>query len=362
MVRVMPDEPAGQPSRSTWKIAAVLAVLIAVTGAVGAVVAAVQRPPTSSPPEPTTPPTAFPFPSVAPTPVPRGPVVGFGSSVASDPATHNVVVFGGVDSYDTTWLWDGARWSLARPLVSPRGRFDAAVAYDPVTRLVMLFGGRLGPGQIENDTWAWSGTNWHEINTGTNDLPAGEGALMAWDDATRQMVLVTPPDTNGGSETWVWAGSHWVSKSYGDLPVGAFGSGMSFDPVSRSLLFIQELPPRGARTATWQWGGSRWRKLRANIAAAPAGIALDPASGRVLLCATIPGAPAPQLWSWSGVEWVPLRDSQLPIQPEAETTDLDHGRMLIFGSLTQPNQGSPQPLEVWWWSGHGLQRLDVGTT
>jgi hypothetical protein len=95
-------EPAGQPPRNRWIILAAFAALIAATGTVGAVVAALQRPPTSGPPERTPLPTPFPFPTGAPTPEPSGPVDGFGFSVADDPATHRVVVFGGIDSYDTT--------------------------------------------------------------------------------------------------------------------------------------------------------------------------------------------------------------------------------------------------------------------
>lgn len=359
MVSAMGDDPPGQPPRSKWMIAAALAVLIAVAGGVGAVVAILQRPPTLSPPRPTPTGTPFPFPSPPPTPVPGGPVLGFGFSAVDDPAAHQVLVFGEVDSYDTTWLWDGTRWSLARPLLSPPGRFGAAAAYDPATRQVLLFGGRLAPGQIENDTWAWNGTSWSELNTGAGGPPAGEGALMAWDDATRQMVLVTSFAFNA-KKTWVWAGTHWVPRPNRDLPAGAFGGGMSFDPVSRTLLLVSPTPRNGAGTSTWLWDATGWRETRANLAAASCGVALDPASGHLLLCATTPGAPAAELWSWTGVAWIRLRDSQLPVQPEAATTDLDHGHLAIFGSLTQSTQGSPQPLEVWWWSGHGWQRIDAG--
>ena len=44
-----------------------------------------------------------------------------------------VSVFGGIDSYNDTWLWNGTRWSLAKPSLSPAGRFGAAAAYDPAT-------------------------------------------------------------------------------------------------------------------------------------------------------------------------------------------------------------------------------------
>jgi hypothetical protein len=359
MVRFMGDEPPGHPPRSKWRIAAALAVLIAVTGGVGAVVATLERP-TSSPPRPTPTGTPFPFPSFPLTPVPSGPVLGFGFSAVDDPATHQLLVFGGVDSYDTTWLWNGARWSLARPLVSPAGRFGAAAAYDPATRQVMLFGGRLAPGEVENDTWAWNGTIWNEMDTGIDGPPVSEGASMAWDNATGQMVLVTPAAFNEKGSTWVWGGNHWLPRPSGDLPAGAFGAGMTFDSATRTLLLVSATPPNSAGTSTWRWDATGWREIRANIAAAACGVALDPATGHLLLCGTKPGAPAAQLWSWSGVAWAPLLDSQLPIQPEAETTDLNHGVLVILGSLTQTSQGSPQPLELWAWSGAVWQRLDAG--
>jgi hypothetical protein len=150
-----------------------------------------------------------------------------------------------------------------------------------------------------------------------------------------------------------------MRRPAGDLPVGAFGRGMFFDPISRTLLFVGTTPPSGAGTSTWQWRGSSWHELPASMSAAPTGVALDPSSGRLLLCGTMPGAPAPQLWAWSGVTWAPMPASNLPIQPEAVTSDLIQNEFVILGSLTQPSQGSPQPLQLWWWSGHGWVESDV---
>jgi hypothetical protein len=288
-------------------------------------------------------------------------VLGSGFSVADDPASHFVVLFGGIDSYDTTWLWDGNQWSDIQPSVSPPGRFGAAAAYDPVTRQVLLFGGRLAPGELVNDTWAWDGATWRELDVGSGGPPPGEGSLMAWDAAAGQMVLVAPSAASAGSQTWVWAGGHWARRLTGDLPVGASGRGMSFDPVSRTLLFVGTTPSNGAGTSTWQWRGSSWHGLPAALTAAPAGVALDPSSARLLLCGTMPGAPAPELWTWDGARWAPVPASQLPLEPEAVSSDLILGQLFILGSARQPNQGSPQPLELWSWTGHAWVESDVRT-
>jgi hypothetical protein len=339
-------------------MAALFAVLIAVTATVGTVVAGVQRPP-ASPPRP----TPFRFPTFAPTPVPMAPVLAFGFSAADDPATQRVVVFGGVDSYDTTWLWDGRRWALAHPRSSPPGRFGAAIAYDPATHVVMLFGGRLAPGPIVNDTWAWDGTTWRLLDDGVNGLPPGEEAQMAWDDARAEMMLVTRTDANTGGETWTWAASHWTRERPGDLAVDPSAGPMAFDPVSRALLMVVPSPPDGAHSLTLRWDGSAWGVVNSN-GPAVASMALDPKAGALILycapaCSTPVGVQA-NIWQWTGNAWLPHAGAPPPVMVEAEIADPDRSQLLILGSVFPPNQGSPQPLNVWSWDGAGWVPLGSG--
>ncbi len=331
--------------RPRFRVVATLAGIIVVAGAAGAVVALGQR----SPPPPPTTSTASSVPAVTPSPVPAQPVLGFGASVADDPASHQVIAFGGVDSYDTTWLWGGGGWSLARPPVSPPGRFGAAAAYDPTSRWVLLFGGRLGPGEVVNDTWAWDGNDWLERDVGgAGAPPPGEGALMAWDDATQQMVLVTPGITAAG-ETWVWTGARWLRQLTGDLPLNAAGRGLAFDPASHRLLLVGARLPTGAVGSTWEWAGDRWHALPGATPIGQGGVALDPATGRLLLCGTVSG-PVEELWTWIGERWMAVPNSELPRVTLALVPDIDHHRLLLLGVIAEPNQGSPEPLEVWYWN------------
>jgi hypothetical protein len=337
-------------------MAAVFAILIAVTATVGAVVATVQRP-TASPPLP----TPFRVPTFPPTPVPSVPVLGFGFSAVDDPAIHRVVVFGGVDSYDTTWLWDGRRWALAHPRSSPPGRFGAAIAYDSATRVVMLFGGRLAPGQVVNDTWAWDGTTWRLLDNGVNGPPPGEVAQMAWDDARAQMMLVTRTDSNTGGETWTWSASHWTRESKGELAVDPASGPMAFDPLSRALLMVVPAPPDGAHSWTMRWDGSSWRVVNSS-GPAVAAMALDPRSGVLTLyCAPTCMTPAgvePTMWGWTGKAWLPRAGPPPPFAIEAEVTDTDRSELLILGSEFPPTQSSPQPVAVWSWNGAGWGLLE----
>ena len=66
IVEVMGDEPPGR----RWRPAAALAVLVAVTAAVGVLIAIVQRPPTHAPIRPTPIPTSIPTPTQSATQTP----------------------------------------------------------------------------------------------------------------------------------------------------------------------------------------------------------------------------------------------------------------------------------------------------
>ena len=201
---------------------------------------------------------------VTPSPVPNEPQAGLGFTVADDPATHEVVLFGGVGDYPSTWLWNGSRWTLAHPATSPEGRFGASAAYDPQTKTVVMFGGRLEDGTPIHDTWAWDGTTWNDLDSGAGGPPPGEGSDMAWDAATTQMILITSSGViSNPAETWIWAGTHWSHPSGAVLPPGADYSPMSFDPVSKSLLAVGccvgPPPSTGAASTTWRWTGATWR-------------------------------------------------------------------------------------------------------
>ncbi|HEY8673689.1 MAG TPA: hypothetical protein VIM76_08010 [Candidatus Dormibacteraeota bacterium] len=347
-----------QPDRARGKVAtaAMLVGLIAVAGIVGTVLSMQQRPLFHPRLLPIVAPSLPPAFSANPTPG-RGPVSAFGFSVADDPAVHRVVLFGGVDSYDETWLWNGNRWSRAQPRTSPPGRFQAAAAYDPETRLVMLFGGRLPSGQIADDTWAWSGATWRELDSGAGTQPPGEGALMAWDNAKREMVLVATAANAAGGETWVWRGSHWSRQTGGEPPPTPIAGEMAFDPASSALLFVSGLsPPLGPGMTTWRFDGRGWLQLPATPPQSTAGLALDPMSGRLLLCSDPTPDAFPQLWRWSGTGWEGVPQSNLSIEQGVEVTDLDRGEFLMFGFDAPPAQSRPQLIRVWAWGGHSWQQ------
>ena len=243
------------------KPSALLIGVVAVAAVAGVAISTAQRPPAP-------PPAPSPTPSPVPTPVPAAPVAGSGFSVADDPSSGQIVLFGGVDDDANTWIWARGRWTLENPSLSPPGRIDAAEAYDPSTQQVLLFGGRHNPfsnGAPLNDTWAWNGASWIEVDNGVGGPTPGEGSSMAWDPALREMVLVTSAgNASGGDATWVWFGAHWQNQPHGAV---AYGEIIREVDLFKGRVLTNQLDREGA----WL---SLWRNLRFAVSSSPAVVML----------------------------------------------------------------------------------------
>jgi hypothetical protein len=329
---------SGQPRRLRL-FAGALVTAVAVAGLVGFLV--------SRPPRPLTP---APLTTVA---TPIYPPATAGYSVADDPATQQVVAFGGIADNQATWIWNGSRWNLADPQTSPSGRIDAAAAYDPVLHLVLLFGGHGAPGTDLDDTWAWGGATWHELNKGTESPPPSD-AVMAWDPALGQMLLVAGGPSGVSTGTWIWAGVRWTRLGSG-LPFPASGISIGFDASSREMI-AAALPASGDASPggsiqTWSWNGSSWRDVTpadAPRANALLGLGWDPPGKRLLLFGTsAAGIHAPQIWMWDGAAWRQFStDGATILGGVFVGTDT---ALLLVGTV-DTGDGVPTSVRVWSWS------------
>jgi hypothetical protein len=147
--------------------------------------------------------------------------------MAYDQASDQLVLFGGDDySGNSTWVWSGTTWTQVDDAgdpgctnscsSSPPSRSGGGFDYDPALGALVLFGG-LGSGNL-NDTWAWNGSAWSQIDDGTDagcsnrtnpcpsSPPTRSAFTMANDPASNQLVVFGGQSTGGFStflqDTW----------------------------------------------------------------------------------------------------------------------------------------------------------------
>jgi hypothetical protein len=228
--------------------------------------------------------------------VPKGtaPAVRWGHSLAYDPASGKIILFGGVGwkssgaaTFNDTWSFDPAtdRWARLKTRGTPPARYGHSMVYDPSSGKIIMFGGLEAKGRdaapslpVDDKTWAFDPKTktWAELpqgpgapglrvgptapasTTAMGASPAGTGAgpastggtgpsarcfqAMVYDSTTRKIILFGGCDGPGGqvfSDTWAYdpATNIWTLESAGAL-LGRWGHSMAYDPDRRQVILF----------------------------------------------------------------------------------------------------------------------------
>lgn len=121
------------------------------------------------------------------------------TSMGYDPVSGDLILFGGFSTTTSqpsaeagTWAWDGTTWAQLAPATSPPPNADASFADDPATGELLMFGGNQycdsSCANPTDATWAWNGSTWSELALPQNPS-ARSFAGLGWDPATQQMLL-----------------------------------------------------------------------------------------------------------------------------------------------------------------------------
>ena len=189
------------------------------------------------------------------------PPARYSASMAYDPATGDMVLFGGIGNSGSllsdTWTWDGTTCTQSLPAASPSARYSASMAYDPATGDMVLFGGQGNSGGPLSDTWTWDGTTWTQSHPATSP-PARAAASMAYDPATGNMVLFGGFGGFGSSstlsDTWTWDGTTWTQSNPATSPPARVNASMAYDPATGNMVLFGGIGSSGNTLSdTWSW-------------------------------------------------------------------------------------------------------------
>jgi hypothetical protein len=180
------------------------------------------------------------------------------AAMVYDPATGNVVLFGGGgnSTFNDTWTWNGSTWTKRHPATSPSVRTSAQMVYDPATGNVVLFGGQAG-GTSLGDTWTWNGTTWTQQNPAASP-PTTYGGAMDYDAATGNVVLFGgaggPDGTTSNDGTWTWDGTTWTQQNPATSPPFLLYPTLTYDPATSQNVLFGGFNNTKAYSSTWLWG------------------------------------------------------------------------------------------------------------
>jgi hypothetical protein len=310
------------------------------------------------------------------------------AAAAYDGANRTVVVFGGARSdgtlSDQTWVWNGSTWSHADVYgAMPAPRQRASMAFDPALNQLILFGGAGAGGRLYDDTWAWNGASWNEIDAGPG--PGGrEGAALAADTAGHLVLFggygtsasaraggaVTPTTTASSSTTTTPRGT----GNKASTTTTEAGPTTTTTTTTRTTRTVPPAPDGPAVLGdTWVLGGDtggadRWDQVAAGVAPPPAVGASMTYTGSTTVMfggsSLRPGVGDPaglsdETWTWSGTAWRQVDAKSRPSarQQPAAGYDADLGEIVLFGGA-----GAAGPLgDTWAYRSGAWNQLTVAT-
>lgn len=152
---------------------------------------------------------------------------------------------------------------------APAARQGAALAFDAASRQLVLFGGADADGVPLADTWAWDGVGWHRLDWPGGAVPAARSGHSLVSDQHGRLVLFGGAAKAGSSQPF---GDTWqLELARGWQRLGDTGAGGASSPEPRSqaamaatrdgVLLFGGLAATGMLLAdTWVFDGSGWHQ------------------------------------------------------------------------------------------------------
>ncbi|HEV2449654.1 MAG TPA: PKD domain-containing protein [Thermoplasmata archaeon] len=282
------------------------------------------------------------------------PSLRYGQAVAYDSGDGYLVLFGGLAAppsggyLNDTWIYQNGSWTNVSASVGPAppARAYASLVSDARDGYLVLVGGTCVKGNFCNDTWEFSGGQWHAggaapINPGSSDTVAvydsTDGYLLMADCATHAAhrfsagVWSSVPGTtprgcspamsddpanhgvlfDGGEQggyyggTWLYSSGNWtnVTATSGPMDNLSFALSESIAAYDPQLGAVLQLSPAGYRIGSSGLGttftytyNSTWTNITGPVAPpwdSYPGLAWDPSAGGVVL---VDLEASPSLW------------------------------------------------------------------
>jgi PKD repeat protein len=212
-------------------------------------------------------------------------------AMAYDPQIGVVILFGGylgpaVATSADTWEYSNGSWTnLSSSLsVAPPARWEAGFAYDPSSASLILFGGR-NLTQFFNDTWSFNVSGWTQLfptqSPSARGLvgmtyDVGQAAIVLYGGGTGNVPAQSLSAWNLFDDTWEFSGGNWHNVTAGSTlsPPAVASAGLVYDPIGGyDLLYGGTTAPNGCAPVAeeWEFQNGSWSNHTSSVVTGPGG-------------------------------------------------------------------------------------------
>lgn len=280
-----------------------------------------------------------------------------GASMAYDPATHGILLFGGqvgqggypLTLSNQTWEFANGTWTVLSPHHVPDRRMEAAMAYDAALRAIVMYGGQGVPkSRVLNDTWEWINGDWKLLKQNATRPGNLAGATMAYYPSLGGDVLFGGSVYNASSSTysaatWLLRGGHWSLIPTSFAPGQRRLATLAYDANAHRLILtggVSVSPPYGLFSDTWSFNRTGWTLLAPATPAPPrwgATMNFDGALGALVLHggANAGGTYQNGTWAFAHDTWTNVTTARNPGPRGLASMAYDPvtGAVVLFGGF-----------------------------
>jgi hypothetical protein len=203
------------------------------------------------------------YPEVGTGPGSRG-----GTSLADDPASDALLLFGGAVEFDMqadTWTWDGTTWTQVATS-GPPPRFTSLMTAQGDGDVILQGGHWVdgNDGGFYDDTWRWDGQTWTEVTPVDGPGPR-VNAPGVWHPGLGGIVMVgggTDEDESFSADTWLWRDETWTDITGALEPSPRNGHALAYDEAREVIVLVGGVAEPGGPQIldVWEFDGSTWRE------------------------------------------------------------------------------------------------------
>jgi PKD repeat protein len=201
-----------------------------------------------------------------------------------DPADGYVLLYVGFTvhgDFANTWTYANGTWTniTASTTGAPPVLLAPSIAYDPSTSQVILFGGENRTDQLRNFTWAYHAGAWVNLTSTAGAPPSARlVATMTTDSTDGEVVLVGGQNASGAflRDTWTFKHGTWANVT----------SAQSFALRPMAYPTLTDYPGHGAFLVgdmiynatnlvpgTFEFSAGMWTNLTSTVGPEPQGVA-----------------------------------------------------------------------------------------
>lgn len=246
---------------------------------------------------------------------------GVWGAMTYDP-THRQLVLFGSGCPSSTWTWDGTSWTEHKT-TGPVPGWRSALAFDPALGKVLLYGGSGCGAGYNAETWSWDGSSWTRLTPGGSTPPLNSYGALAYVERDRSVQYLAPGfgESFGGgqsrpSSVWRYSEGSWseVTPLGPAVPSPRGGAAIAYHAVSgRWLMFSGVSNGATGLSDTWTFDGKAWAQAQVQSAPQPRAYpatAYDPDHKVVIVFGGIGGGYGGFIlndtWAWDGTAWAKL--------------------------------------------------------